>query len=313
MSSKKEIGINYKVEGRFRIESDKRGVIADWQKNIITNLGVKSFFKRGERGSFTSWCKICLGTGTATPSRSDTSLGNELTSFSVRSRAYKDKDDYMRLVLKGSSGKGAAEGNISEVGLKSHRGDLLTRARIKDAGGSPTTISIADDEIIKVIYEIKLHIPKNYSKSGTVDWGEGDVNYTITTGEFRERNLEYSFFHLLGGVTGQSGGAGLFHYTYLIDDTATYSGAGSDPSGGNSAFFEAYQQTVSAVTYSNGVAYADATIVMGPNDANLSNVKYFKSVPNNSGWHYIIKFDTTFDKDNTKKLTMKIRVTVDAT
>jgi hypothetical protein len=54
-------------------------------------------------------------------------------------------------------GEGIAAGNIAEVGLGWGNATLWNRARIKDAQGKPTVITVFADEYLDVVSEIRVY------------------------------------------------------------------------------------------------------------------------------------------------------------
>jgi hypothetical protein len=110
-----------------------------------------------------------VGSGTATPTFTDTSLGTEIAAISLDSVGYNDyisssdsnfADGYMHMTLRRQFGQGAAEGNLSEIGLGDFN-DLFSHALIVDVNGNPTTITILSNEYLTVYYTLRCYIPQS--------------------------------------------------------------------------------------------------------------------------------------------------------
>lgn len=148
--------------------------------NIITDLGMNKLAGDIMSG-VTPHCHA--GTGTATEAATDTALGTFLASTntvqSSSSGAQGTAPYYAYYERTFRFGEGVAEGNVSEIGFSSQSGtgELFSRARVKDGGGSPTTISVGADEWLDVTYEFRLY-PDHILSGGGADDGSGTVTYS---------------------------------------------------------------------------------------------------------------------------------------
>lgn len=161
------------AEGWYKIEALKQDgssrVLADWFPNLITDAGLNAVATTDPFRQLTKFCKV--GSGSTAPSVTDTALvshvaGAQASSgdFLVDATGYVtvsptlyytyDTETYLFAL-------GAVVGNISEIGVGTQAaagGVLFSRALIKDAGGSPTTLTLAADEQLRVTYELRWYV-----------------------------------------------------------------------------------------------------------------------------------------------------------
>lgn len=154
-----------KVEGFYRIRKYKQAtdeLVQDTGnfKNVITDQG------------FTRWCSggFCnragVGTGTATPTTSDTTLANYLAVATTVQATNFTPPVYPTTPYCDSSityrfGAGAAAGNLTEVGVgyDSSGFKVSSRALIVDGSGNPITITVLSDEYLDVTYTMRMYVP----------------------------------------------------------------------------------------------------------------------------------------------------------
>ena len=166
------------VAGRFRLTATRPDgtvrVLADWFDNLITDGGLN----RLGTGAVAEKCRV--GSGNTTPANGDTALVTQVAEADIYS--FTDGYDsvgnlygYRRNVYRFSTG--SAAGNLSEVGVGWAGGALFSRALIKDGGGAPTTITVLADEILDVVYELRIYRPSADVDTGITISG---VSYTCT-------------------------------------------------------------------------------------------------------------------------------------
>ncbi len=127
-----------------------------------------------------NFCRV--GSGTAEPLPSDTSLQAHVASAStttgVVGRDIVAGFSFHRLTY--TFALGAAAGNISEIGTgwaASGNGTLFSRARIKDAAGNPTSITILSDEILRVTWEFRIYWPTGDTTGSLANAGNKGGSY----------------------------------------------------------------------------------------------------------------------------------------
>lgn len=163
--------IERKVSGEYTIEvisQDGSVKVGLNFPNLITDGGLSYL---GEYGNPLSI--IAFGSGTASPSFSDTSLtqyvGETSRTISVNDSS---TDDYYQRQVVFQSNPGQIVGNLSEVGIYTQPSGvwrrLYSKSLIKDALGDPTTISVLPDEVIRATYTHRTWFIKEIT-SGTFE------------------------------------------------------------------------------------------------------------------------------------------------
>lgn len=161
--------------GRYRL--DKRKVLGEnpdgspilgepievlpWFDNLITNYGMDGLVDPA-LNNFLYTCRI--GTGNTPPTFADTQLTAQVGSTNNRqssvdgygpSNAYY----YTRVVLRFNAGT-VHNKNLSEIGMAvdASTASLFSKALLRDTSGNPTTITLLEDEVLDVTYEIRLYL-----------------------------------------------------------------------------------------------------------------------------------------------------------
>lgn len=171
-----ELPLRSRVGGRYKLQKGKnRGYIdansglwisgkdvvtgeVPWFNNLILNQGLNLM---ASNDNYLTWCHV--GTGTTAEVVGNTALETFLAATqstqSSTASAQGSAPYYGKRTTVKRFAEGAAEGNVSEVGfgIQAATGNLFTRALVKDGGGSPTTISVQNDEWLDVSYELRLY------------------------------------------------------------------------------------------------------------------------------------------------------------
>jgi len=168
-----------KLAGEYRLvaSTDPEGkeVTKDtgWFGNLITDAGVERIGLVNLNGQHDVRDSILravrVGSGSTTPTFTDTSLDLEIASISLDGNGYGPPyissdgsnytDGYMHMTVVRQFGEGAAAGNLSEIGL-GDADNLFSRALILDEFGSPTTITVLANEYLTVYYTLRVYIPQ---------------------------------------------------------------------------------------------------------------------------------------------------------
>lgn len=130
--------------------------------NLITDLGLNRF---GTTAGNSLYYRCHVGTGTATPSVTDTQLHNFLAAVSTSNPSTAAgnsgaPDYYSYRTFRWTSAIGAlGNNNLTEIGISGQNGNglLFSRELIRDSGGNPTAFPISDDEQLEVTYELRLY------------------------------------------------------------------------------------------------------------------------------------------------------------
>lgn len=175
----------YKVLGQDESGEDILGpgvdVLTDPFGNMILDQGLDYLGSQ----SWDNLAAVHLGTGNTAPTGSETSISGYVSGSSTDGVGAASGVDSGGAYLYRRISKRFAAGSASGVNLASvavgHRveaGEIFSLALIKDTGGSPTTITLAADEVLDVVYELRAYIQLGETTtSATVD----GVSTTVTT------------------------------------------------------------------------------------------------------------------------------------
>lgn len=128
--------------------------------NLITDTGLN------QPGVSTRYDAISVGTGSATPAVTDTTLQTRLaTTATVQAENYAqdgtpgDAAWYHSYTRTMRFAQGAAAGNLTEIGMTRDATPWTTfsRALILDGGGSPTTLTILSSEYLDATYRLRWY------------------------------------------------------------------------------------------------------------------------------------------------------------
>lgn len=218
---KNDLGnLHYKLEGRFTFVLTKPDgtsrTVADFP-NLITNGGLDRI---GSGNGFLNY--IHLGTGSTTPTFTDTALTTFLASSTDAAPTLNDVSTcansspyYAQYTINKRFAAGIATGNLTEVGVSwsASTGSLFSHALILDDGGNPTTITKLADEVLDVLYTLRVYAPL-VDVSATVNGYSTVIRASSVT---YTQNWSASVFSLSGGrafstqtlgsITQQPGGA----------------------------------------------------------------------------------------------------------
>lgn len=170
-----------KVAGYFVLQRRSAGGILLEEvafKNLITNRGLDLI---GEGNSFFSY--VHLSSSTATPAVTDTTMGGTVVRTAAVSPIFPNSDvvaasaPYTATHLRGwRFAAGVAVGTWSSIGIGPSNSDsnIICKTRIRDGGGTPTSITVLAGEVLDVRYEFRTEID-TADITGTV----ASVGYTI--------------------------------------------------------------------------------------------------------------------------------------
>lgn len=158
------MNINCTLGGFFKFEATnsetgEKRLLSDWQKNLITELGLERI---GIAGSVIG--RVQVGSGQAVPNINDTQLaafvGETSTGFGSDTFGASSTEPYYGFARRTFRFPlGGAAGNLSEVGILTASGHLFSRSLIRDINGNPTTITVLPNEFLDVTYELRIHAP----------------------------------------------------------------------------------------------------------------------------------------------------------
>lgn len=232
---------NLGIDGEFQIIVRRNDgsikIDTGMQKNLLLDNGLKHYLglpvinshskEVEKKDSLTTYCVV--GTGNNTPEVTDVSLHNFIAksdgiveTLSGKEEPNSDKHQgFVKVWLRNKYVFDKINNeNITEVGLASFYGreylngqydpesyTLMTRALIKDSGGSPITITVLEGEILEVIYQINMYVDikrqtgtftltTTKDKQDTVDVFEYFLQpYNISNGNYINFPLEYNGYY----------------------------------------------------------------------------------------------------------------------
>lgn len=177
-----QITLNTGVKGIINAKIIRDGeVIQETGKhsNLILNQFFTTYTDRN--------CRLLIGTGTATPVVTDTSLSNPLSEYAndeIWDMTY-SVDSVNGILTVQKTGTftftlGAVSGNLTELGLANYSGVLFTRALFKDSLGNPTTLTVTASDQLVVDYTLEFNVSFDQPQS-TKTYSITDVatEYTI--------------------------------------------------------------------------------------------------------------------------------------
>jgi hypothetical protein len=303
---KRKIVMHSELSGRFRLKAysaktGRKTKDTGWFNNLILDQGLDLHGAHAIT-SILGWCRV--GTSSTAPGATQTALGTQIAATSTKALVSQGNSGadpyYIYLRQRWTFAEGAAAGNLTEVGIgRGQSTELFSRALIVDSGGSPTTLTIAADEILRVEYEIRMH-PPTTDASGNLTLDGVSTNWAI-----RAYSIDSYASNMSGAWTFRRDGRA----TYYMDNSAMWHKAGAQALLG---LTEAITGHVSQQCYRTSDAY-----VPGSYEA-TATFSWTISIGNISGgigmiiaafgmgmWQ--VSFDPPIDKTADKTLTLYFR------
>lgn len=295
------------VKGFIRMEVIKPGigtrVDTGWFPNMILDSGLDNFGTQTLTGSVT---QVGVGAGVSSPSPEQSSLESPIAWTTTTgpgggsgSGGSWDEGNYYRYFRVGRQfQEGAAAGILGEIGFcrggTSERNNLTVRARITDGSGNPTTITVLEDEILQVVYEIRHYF-----------------NPTFLQGSMELSGIPYSY--TLGAREQGSGDRGIYTYgdnyrLIALNNVSNFGSVGENLTGGSSVGVATSSPTLSP--YSEGSHYRDSSTNFSLTQGNaVGGIEYMRADPSTSSTPFLLKMriNPPIPKDNTKLMTLNMR------
>lgn len=247
-----EVVLASRVQGFYQLFTQRKGEPRRARTPLFPNLILNSGLDRIGVGS-ASLLNCQVGTGSALPAATDTTLQSRVASTSsitATNRTAKSDSPpyYSQIENTYRFAEGVAAGNIAEVGVGwASTGSLFSRARIVDASGNPTTITVLPDESLDVVYVLRHFAPLGDSSSVVTLAG---VDHTFT-GRVSNAGAATSI-----GPGGNGIGSTWGNYTMFSGATlAPVTGQMSGTNNGNASNTDA--------AYVNGTYYRDHLFTAG--------------------------------------------------
>lgn len=297
-------------------------------KNLITNGGLDALLGRGIQSggggtnnpitdlTTANIMYAAVGTGSTTPAITDTTLVSEVTpsssnrtnsdgGFSPSGPSYTaGSPDYWQRSATFLFDFAQGNGNLTEVALigDSSSGLMFMRQLFKDGGGTPTTVVKTSAEQLRVIYRFRIQpLQSDVVQSAVAISG---TNYDITT---RAANADQTAgWGAFGEYLKFNGNIKGFAY-----ETQTLGARTTTPAGSNSVSTSKTESAYSNGTWVRDVRYewsisggnfalGIGSVVHGLRQSNFDDEQMFQS-----------SFSPRFAKDNTKRLRLDVRYTID--
>lgn len=207
----------------------------DGFSNLITDIGLARLWSNidSDIAAF-SHCRV--GSGSTTPQFTDQSLASQMasTNSSTYTQNTSIPGGYCETVVTYTFALGAVVGNVTEIatGWESAGNSVFSRTLVKDSGGSPVSIAVQSDEILRITWRHRRYwsvddssgtLANSGNKGGSYGWvcrpSEVGVWRAGTPSNARMAlslggNNSFSMFafystpSVIGDVTGKPSGSG---------------------------------------------------------------------------------------------------------
>lgn len=268
--------------------------------NLITDLGLNRF---GSTVAPSLYSRCHVGTGTATPSVTDTQLQTFLAAVSTTNPSTTiansgPPDYYSYRTFTWISSIGAlGNNNLTEIGISGQNtnGLLFSRELIRDSNGNPAAFPISADEQLEVTYELRLY-PNLTDVPATVMVGSNSHDtitrpIAVTDASFWRPVPPSSF--LANAARGMAGEA-------YSGDLVPYTNSYGSPSGSLGV-----ASSGATATYTDGNFYRDISNTWNISTGN-GNIRLVTCAFGCAAFQ--VRFDPVITKTNTQVLTLHQRI-----
>lgn len=176
--------IKYKVDSEGNVLENTAVEVMPAKSNLIVDNGLDML---ATIGGVLTYCRI--GTGTAEPDVDDNQLQNQVGSTNTAGTGdfqygVNLTDGYLYKRVSRRFAAGTIHGqNLSEVAMSNAAtGPIFCRALLKDVMGNPLVIVLLDDEVLDIVYELRMYLPPvDTVVEAVVDGVDTDVTMRRTT------------------------------------------------------------------------------------------------------------------------------------
>lgn len=177
--------ITHKADADGNVIPGTAKVALDWFDNLITDTGLDLLGQNANDNLV--HCR--LGTGNTEPAFTDSTLVAQVGSSSTgglgaaHGLSVDQTYRYRRVSRRFAAGTVAGQ-NLAEVGMSQAAtgNNIFSRALLRDTGGAPTTITLAADEVLDVVYELRMYLPaQGTTVTATVDGVETTITMMYST------------------------------------------------------------------------------------------------------------------------------------
>lgn len=304
--------------GRVKRRLEFKNLITDAGLNALNNTPISTWIG----GAGTQGFMGC-GTGAAAPANADTTLGAEISPASSNrtnsnggiaevfgagpANAYWFRKVTYNFV------EAQANGNLTEIGLFSAvtGGTMFCRQLLKDGTGTPTVVVKTAADQLRITYEIRFYSPADVTVNPIAISGS---NYSVTTRAIhidvaRRWGHDNSNFSAMVGFKGNNANStsaitATDINTLVAQTAATPAGTLFTPT------------SVAMAAYVAGNFFLDYTIIWDPGVANpvggiggvLLDAELTGNTVGNTNCQFQMAFTPKLPKDNTKRLTLVLRL-----
>lgn len=287
-------------------------------RNLIPSAGLDRLLEPSSSNSF----RVAVGAGTKVEEMSDTMLESWIATTGTQNTGYRenqfqvvDSPIYYRKRMAARFGEGVAAGNVGEVawllggGGSTENGPVFSRARVRDADGTPTVITILPDEFLDVV--IDYFIYPQEEATGIVNLMIDGVptphDYIVRPSGMSGNNWGNA------DPTSSSGFAGpkpiIGNGSASLSITRAFNGAIGSVTGNPSGTASGNLSGLTYGSYTAGQHWREFTVPMGLGQANLAGgVRTMRIDLYQAAMQ--CEYDPPIDKIETKTLSLVYRVSV---
>lgn len=278
--------------------------------NLFLNSGIDWLATGGHSAIDT----CSLGNTAAEPNVADTTLPGYIRALSspdsaaTVSRNSSTAPYYVQFTRRYESTIGGATGTYTAIGVGYGENSVLAWSKIKDAGGTPTTITVLSFEMLRVYYSLRVYATGPVSITGSVDVSDGTTTTPYTWTAYRGGFTSGAISPYTGGTYALTGG-----YAVGYDGSGDFTVTPPSDVRGYAAYTNAVTGNFTSayeLGYTSGTFYRDMVVYADINACNFSDgiravVVYANQ--NDGVNHWQIVFDTPIPKTGTKTFTMTFR------
>jgi hypothetical protein len=298
VSMKDPIDLGFKVYGEFHVIKKTRGIITQELKfrNIITDIGLRRIASLRSNYIYANVLTYCqLGTGSATPTSSDTALAayaNYKSYSSHMTRLGSTNDRYLK--MQWDYAAGAVVGTWTELAVAwsaATSDNIFCRMLFKDVLGNPTSVTTTSDDTLTIVYYLHIVRSSDTPTENTIMIdGTETVMQSLVTNRCLEGLTEY-YFHSPSKASRLGTGT---------DDLSTTQAAANTP-------INTLPSTYAVKSYVSGTFYREVYCEW---PASLTGDITNGCIYIGNGMPIVFKFNPTLVKtDDTKKIRVDLRVT----